>query len=153
MSFHAPKGTRGTRQPKANKFFTLMNAWAMRQIRRKGGRVMGMDALVLTTIGAKSGLERTNPVAWFDGGDGTWLICASAAGAAGNPAWFHNVAALPAQVHIDLGQGPIPVVARQLHGPGRETAWRQISRASDRFAGYQTKTDREMPVIRLSRKS
>jgi hypothetical protein len=48
-----------------------MNNRTMRQIRRKGGRVMGMDALVLTTIGAKSGQERSNALARFPGGGGT----------------------------------------------------------------------------------
>ena len=40
-------------------------------------------------------------------------------------------------------------IAEQLHGPDRDAAWRQITAASQRFADYQSKTDRELPIIRL----
>jgi F420H(2)-dependent quinone reductase len=43
----------------------------------------------------------------------------------------------------------VPVTAKQLHGPERETAWQQITTAAPRFTGYQRKTDRELPIIRL----
>lgn len=56
---------------------------------------LGFDALILTTVGAKSGAERTNPVGCFPGKDGSWLIVASVAGPARNPAWYHNIAAHP----------------------------------------------------------
>ncbi|GAA0842515.1 nitroreductase/quinone reductase family protein [Streptosporangium amethystogenes subsp. fukuiense] len=152
MSFTTRRGTRGARQPKANRFFTWVNTWAMKRIRTKGGQVMGMSALVLTTIGAKTGIRRSTPVAWFPGPDGSWLIVASAAGAAGNPAWYHNIAAYPDQVEIDVDGATVSVTATQLHGPGRDTAWAQIAKASARFAGYQDKTDRELPIIRLTRR-
>ncbi len=89
------------------------NKMAMSRIRRKGGKFMEMNVLALTTVGRKSGAERTTPVAWFPGTDGSWLIVASAGGAA------------------------------------RDGAWRQITAASPRFAKYQEKTDRQLPVIRL----
>jgi hypothetical protein len=59
-----------------------LNKLAIRRLRRKGGTFMGKDVLLLTTIGLKSGLERTTPVGWFAGKDGSWLIVASAGGAA-----------------------------------------------------------------------
>lgn len=43
----------------------------------------------------------------------------------------------------------VPVTAGQLHGGERDEAWHQIVTAAPRFAGYQEKTDRELPVIRL----
>jgi len=43
----------------------------------------------------------------------------------------------------------VAVVAEQLHGPEREQAWQQIITAAPRFAQYQVKTDRELPIIRL----
>ena len=45
------------------------------------------------------------------------------------------------------------VTAEQLHGAEREKAWTQIVTASPQFAKYQQKTDRELPVIRLAKKS
>jgi deazaflavin-dependent oxidoreductase (nitroreductase family) len=124
---------------------------AGRRIRRTGKMMgLGFNALILTTVGAKSGAERTNPVGWFPGKDGSWLIVASAAGAARNPAWYHNIAAHPAQVKIELDGRTIPVTAQQLHGAERNEAWGQIAAAAPRFAGYQRKTDRQLPVIRLT---
>ena len=74
---------------------------------------------------------------------------ASYAGAAKNPSWYYNLAANPERVSIELGGRSESVVAEQLHGPEREAAWRQITAASHRFAEYQEKTDRELPIIRL----
>jgi deazaflavin-dependent oxidoreductase (nitroreductase family) len=106
--------------------------------------------LVLTTVGRKSGLERMTPVGWFPGADGSWLIVASAAGAPGNPAWYYNLAAHPDQVRIDVDGKTIDVRAEQLHGPERVEAWEQITAAAPRFAQYQVKTDRVLPIIRLT---
>ncbi|MGH3392763.1 MAG: nitroreductase/quinone reductase family protein, partial [Actinomadura sp.] len=96
---------------------------AARRLRRKGGKFMGFNALVLTTIGRKSGLERTTPVGWFPGKDGSRLIVASAAGAAGNPAWYYNIAAHPDKVQIEVEGSKVAVVAEQLHGAERKEAW------------------------------
>jgi deazaflavin-dependent oxidoreductase (nitroreductase family) len=120
-----------------------------RRLRRKGGRAMGVNALVLTTIGAKSGAKRTNPVGWFPGQNGSWLIVASANGAARNPAWYHNIAAHPDEVQVEVEGRTIAVTAEQLHGAERDKAWQQITAAAPRFAQYEQKTDRLLPVIRL----
>ncbi|MFC5747295.1 nitroreductase/quinone reductase family protein [Actinomadura rugatobispora] len=148
MSFDTPAGTRGARRP-SGRMMRWVNTLLARRI-RKTGKAMGFNALVLTTIGAKSGAERTTPVGWFPGPDGTWLIVASAAGAAGNPAWYHNLAAHPDQARIEVDGRTIPVVADQLHGAERAQAWEQIAAASAQFASYQDKTDRILPIIRLS---
>ncbi|MGP4104913.1 nitroreductase/quinone reductase family protein [Nonomuraea sp. KM90] len=151
MSFDTPVGTRGARLP-AGRLFRWFNKLAARRIRRKGGQMMGLDALVLTTVGAKSGLERITPVGWFPGDGGSWLIVASAAGAAGNPSWYYNLAAHPDQVRIEVDGRTVEVVAEQLHGAERTEAWQRITKASPRFAQYQEKTDRQLPVIRLRQK-
>ena len=148
MSFDTRKGTRGTRQPNG-RLFRWMNVVLTRRIRRKGGKVMGFNALILTTIGRRSGVERVNPVGWFPGADGSFLIVASAAGAAGNPAWYYNIAAHPDRVRVEVDGRTIEVTAEQLHGAERDQAWQQITSAAPRFASHQDKTDRELPVIRL----
>lgn len=150
MSFTTRPGTYGARQPGAA--VRWLNKVTMRQIVRKGGGKMlgGLDALVLTTVGKKSGEPRKSPVCWFPGEGESWLIVASANGAAKNPAWYYNLAAHPDQAAITLAGRTVPVTAEQLHGDERERAWRGIADASARFAQYQQKTDRELPVIRLT---
>ena len=150
MSFDTPAGTRGARQP-AGWALRRLNRLAVRRVRRKGGgRSMGFDVLILTTVGRKTGVERATPVGWFPAADGSRLIVASAAGAAGNPAWYHNLAAHPDDVQIEVEGRKVAVVAEQLHGAERVDAWQQIVAAAPRFAKYQQKTDRELPIIRLA---
>ena len=148
MSFDTQPGTRGARQPKG-RMMSWMNRLMARRVRRRGAKFLGFNALALTTVGRKSGLERTTPVGWFPGTDGSWLVVASAAGAPGNPDWYYNLAAHPDQVRIDVDGKTVDVRAEQLHGPERAQAWDQITTAAPRFAQYQVKTDRELPVIRL----
>lgn len=152
MVFDTRNGTRGARQPRG-RLLIWANRMMMRRIRRGKGGMRGGQALVLRTIGAKSGAERESPVAWFPGADGTWLICASAAGAPKNPAWYYNLAAYPDRVSIDVDGQRVPVTAEQLHGAEREAAWQTITAKAPGFADYQVKTDRELPVIRLKRRA
>ncbi len=152
MAFDTPAGTRGARQPRAGLMMRWVNNTAAGRIRRSG-RMVGLNALVLTTVGAKTGTQRTSPVGWFPGKDDSWLIVASAAGAARNPAWYHNIAAHPDEIRIELKGQTIPVTAAQLHGAERDEAWQQITASAPRYAQYQNKTDREIPVIRLVRQS
>ena len=150
MSFNTPSGSRGVSQPNVFKsFLKLFNKYSAGRI-RKTGKFGELPSLVLTTVGSKSGLERKTPLAYFPAGDGSWLIVASYAGAAKNPSWYYNLAAHPDRVSIEFGGRSESVVAEQLHGAERDAAWRQITAASKRFADYQSKTDRELPIIRLT---
>ena len=148
MAFTNPQGTYGARQPRG-RLLRLVNATVVAWLRRRSGRVLGMQGLVLVTVGRRSGRERATPLGWFDGGNGSWLVVASAAGAARNPAWYLNLAAEPDCARIQVGGWDIPVRAEELHGEERDLAWRTITRAAPRFAAYQGQTDRELPVIRL----
>lgn len=151
MSFTHPTGTRGARQP--GRMFRWMNQLVVARARRTGAKTMGMNLLVLTTVGRKSGQPRANPLAWFPGPDGSWLVVASAGGAPANPAWYLNLAARPDQVTVELAGRKIAVTARELHDAEREDAWRRITAEGANFRKYETATDREMPVIRLTPRS
>src|SRR5262249_7053195 len=150
MTFDTRAGTRGARPPS---FSGPIGRWVqqlmMRQHRRSW-KFQGMDLLFLTTVGRKSGQERVPPLARLPYGDGTWLIVASAGGSAQNPAWYRNLAAHPDRIRIELQDQTVPVTAEQLSGPAREEAWKQIIAAHPRYAKYQRKTDRELPVIHLA---
>jgi len=150
MSLDTPTGTRGARQPGASSPIAKWVARLMgRQHRRAGYKFQGMDVLFLTTTGRKSGQPHENAVSWYADGDDAWLIVASAGGSAGNPAWYLNMAAHPDQVWIELPDRKLQVTPEQLAGERREEAWQRITTAQPRFAKYQTKTDRMLPVIRL----
>lgn len=149
-TFDGTDGTRGGRQP-GGAFMLWFNRRMARRIRTKRGvKAMGADPLLLITVGAKSGQVRENPVARFKAPDGSWYVTASANGAPRNPAWYHNIAAHPDEVRIVVDGVETPVTATQVHGPEREAAWRQITTEQPRFAKYETKTDREIPVIKLT---
>jgi len=150
MSFSNPNGTRGARQPGG--LMRWMNKVMTPLVRRTGGRLGRQDVLVLTTVGRRTGAERSTPLSWFPGEDGSWLVVASAAGAAQNPAWYYNVAAAPRSVRIEVAGETIPVTAEQVDGDDRDRVWPQIKAASAQFAGYESKTDRQLPVIRLTRR-
>ncbi|MGB7818788.1 MAG: nitroreductase/quinone reductase family protein [Ornithinibacter sp.] len=147
MSFDNPQGTRGARQP-AGPVTAFVNR-LMAKVAGRRGSMMGMDVLTLTTIGRRTGEERTTPLARFSDPQGAVLVVASAAGALGNPAWYHNLAANPDRVRMEIDGRVTYVAAEQLHGQERAAAWERITAAMPRFSGYQEKTDREIPVIRL----
>ena len=111
---------------------------------------MGMDVLYMTTVGAKTGQKRQTPLAHFPDGDGSWLVVASLGGSARNPSWYHNIVAHPDQVWIEVAGHQLRVTTEQLDGEPREVAWQRIIESQPRYAGYQTKTDRVLPVLRLS---
>jgi deazaflavin-dependent oxidoreductase (nitroreductase family) len=117
---------------------------------RSGDRFQGMDLLYLTTKGAQSGKERRTPVARFEDGDGAWLVVASNGGRARHPGWYHNIRAHPDQIWAEVAGHNVRVRAEKLEGPSRDAAWERITAAQPRFAGYQRKTDRPIPVLRLT---
>jgi deazaflavin-dependent oxidoreductase (nitroreductase family) len=152
MSFEkTPAGTHGARAPRPNavtrSIMRLMTSWH----RRSGDKFQGMHLLYLTPMGARTGQKRQSAVARFPDGDDSWLVVASAAGAAHHPAWYHNIAAHPDQVWIEFGGHQQRVTATQLEGDARAQAWQRITQIQPRFASYEKKTDRDIPVIRLSR--
>jgi deazaflavin-dependent oxidoreductase (nitroreductase family) len=127
-----------------------MNARMNRKIRRGRGRFMGMDALILHTVGRRSGQPRETPVAWFADGEDAWLIVASGGGSQ-HPDWHVNLMAHPDRASIELpGRDTVPVTPHRLDGADREQAWQRITAAQPRYAKYQSKSNREYPVIRLA---
>ena len=155
VSFDTGPGTRGRR---VTTIRGPLGRWLTRQIIRRirrSGRmpILGFDALVLTTVGAKSGLERATPVGSFTGEAGSWLIVASARGGRRNPAWYRNIATHPDQVRIESGGRKVAVVPEELHGAQREEAWKRIVAAGPRYAKDAEKTDRRLPIIRLVARS
>jgi len=129
-----------------------MNARMNRKVRKGKGTFMGMDVLILHTVGRRSGQERQTPVAWFPDpeADDARLIVASG-GEDLHPDWFFNLEAHPDRASIEPpGTEPVAVTPHRLEGPARAPAWQVIATAQPRIAKYQSKSSREYPVIRLA---
>jgi deazaflavin-dependent oxidoreductase (nitroreductase family) len=125
--------------------------WFMRTSHRLGARRMdGMPVILLTTLGARSGEPRTTPVMSFPEGDSAWLVVASFGGAVKHPAWFTNMAKHPEDIWVEVDGRRVRVAPSSVTGEDRERAWERITRESPRFVEYQKKTDREIPVVRLT---
>jgi deazaflavin-dependent oxidoreductase (nitroreductase family) len=154
----SPNGTRGARMSKRGPFTTLlkvMNKLDIRLYRRSGGervsKRMGFPVVLLTTRGARTGETRTTPVGGFPDGENAWLVVASLAGAAHHPAWFHNMAKHPDDIRLEVGEERFDVRAETLEGDERTEALERIAAVSPRYGSYQEKTDREIPIVRLTR--
>lgn len=118
-----------------------------------GGRVSvprllaGLPTVRLTTVGAKTGKERTVPVLGLRDGE-TWVLFASNWGDDRHPAWYHNLRANPA-VELTHGDRTRRYVAREATEDEREEYW---ERATDLYVGfepYRRRTDRRIPVVVL----
>ena len=118
-------------------------------------RIQGRQLLLLTTVGAKSGKRRQTVLASFPDdpvSTDSCLIVASAAGAATHPGWYVNLARRPDDVSIDLDGQHFGVEPRSLHGPERERAWARVVALAPGYGPYAVTTDREIPIVRLTRK-
>ena len=104
--------------------------------------------LLLHHRGAKSGVERVNPVAYLND-EGRYAIFASKAGAPTNPDWYHNLKAHP-DTTIEVGTDTVAVTADEARGDERERLFAAQAERSPQFAEYQQNTDRVIPVIVLT---
>jgi deazaflavin-dependent oxidoreductase (nitroreductase family) len=140
----------GTPGPVSRWMQRTMNGRTNRKIRRGRGTFMGMDVLILHTLGRRSGQPRETPLAWFADGEDAWLIVASGGGSE-HPDWHGNLTTHPDEASIELpGREPLPVRPEVLEGAAREEAWQKIATAQPRIAKYQEKSARQYPVIRLT---
>jgi deazaflavin-dependent oxidoreductase (nitroreductase family) len=155
---NSPKGTYGTKMPGTKLLRLIFEPLAKRSIesyRKSGGtnrmsRMMGFPLVLLTTKGAKSGRERTSSLGGFADGDEAWLVVGSNGGSASHPSWFLNMVRNPDDIWLEVGKRKMKVQGESLKGAAREDAIKRIAAISARYGGYQKKTDRKIPVVRLS---
>jgi deazaflavin-dependent oxidoreductase (nitroreductase family) len=130
----------------------LFGAEHVRVYRETGGergyRWRGTTILLLSTRGRRSGEVRTTPLIHRADGE-RWDVVASKGGAPANPSWFENLQADP-DVTIEVGAEEIPVRASVAEGEERARLWSLMNEVWPAYEEYQTKTDREIPVVVLS---
>jgi F420H(2)-dependent quinone reductase len=114
---------------------------------RIGGKVGRAPVLLLTTIGRKSGQERTAPVVYLADGENVVVINTNA-GNARVPAWSLNLGANP-EAEVEIGRKRRKVRARVAEGEERTELWRKHNEQYAGFDDYQEQLDREASVIVL----
>jgi deazaflavin-dependent oxidoreductase (nitroreductase family) len=108
----------------------------------------GMSIVVVTSVGAKSGMLRKTPLMRVEH-EGEYALVASLGGAPQNPVWYHNLKKNP---HVELQDGPVKkdYIAREVSGEERDIWWERSVAAFPEYANYQKKTDRVIPVFVLT---
>ena len=109
----------------------------------------GMPIIVLTSVGAKSGLLRKTALMRVEH-EGQYAVVASLGGAPKHPVWYYNVVK---NAHVELQDGPEKhdYLARETSGEEKAVWWERAVAAYPPYADYQLKTDREIPVFVLTR--
>jgi deazaflavin-dependent oxidoreductase (nitroreductase family) len=125
------------------------NTKLIAEFRANGGNVENRPLLLLTTTGAKSGQSRTSPLVYTMDGD-RYIIIASKGGAPNHPDWYHNLRANPV-VGLEVGSEQFQAQANIVSGTERIRLYDQMAAVMPFFAEYQRNTEREIPVVVLSR--
>jgi F420H(2)-dependent quinone reductase len=121
------------------------------------GRVVGRlsqgfaPLLLLTTLGRRSGRQRTQLVGYVRDGP-AFLIVGANGGLRSDPGWVFNLQARP-NADVQVGGERIHVRAAILTGDNRERAWREVAGRYPFFDVYRTVVDRSIPVVRLDPES
>jgi deazaflavin-dependent oxidoreductase (nitroreductase family) len=115
---------------------------------RIGRRLADNDMLLLMTAGRASGKPHTVPLLYLRDGDDL-IVMASYGGRHHHPEWYRNLVAEPdAEVRVDGRR--VPVRATTTEGTDRARLWERAVTAYDGFRTYQGRTDREIPIVRLT---
>lgn len=127
------------------------NQTIIETFRANGGKVPGWSRLLLlTTTGAKTGVQRTSPIAYSTDGD-RLVIAASKGGAPTHPSWYSNLLANPivtVELDSERFQARATVVTDVVE---RDRLYAQHAELMPGFAEYEKKTTRKIPVVLLER--
>lgn len=113
-----------------------------------GGKGM-VPTLLLTTVGNKTGRVLTMPLIFGESGK-DYVVVASKAGAPTHPAWYLNLTAQP-NVEVQVKGDKFKARARTATGEERARLWAKMVDIYGPYADYQKKTDRQIPIVVLSR--
>jgi deazaflavin-dependent oxidoreductase (nitroreductase family) len=132
----------------------LFGAEHVRVYRETGGERgyhwRGTEILLLTTRGRSSGELRTTPLIHRVDGE-RWVVVASKGGAPEHPGWFQNLSA-DGNAMIQVRDEEIPVRMSVAEGEERERLWAAMTEVWPDYEAYRQRTDREIPVVILTRR-
>ncbi|WP_067430484.1 nitroreductase family deazaflavin-dependent oxidoreductase [Nocardioides jensenii] len=135
--------------PRINTQIVAVDRFIQRITRGRIGLVKlgGLTGLMVTVVGAKSGVTRRTPLLCVPH-DGGWLIAGSNWGAPEPPAWVGNIAAA-SEASVNFEGRSYAVVPREAIGPERDELWTVMNRAWPNYAKYEQRTDRTIRVFHL----
>ena len=109
----------------------------------------GAPILILTVNGRKSGQEYSTPLIFGEDGD-NYVIVGSQGGTPQHPDWYLNLAETP-EVGVQVKADKFRARARTAEADERERLWKRMNEIWPHYDEYQTKTEREIPVVVLER--
>lgn len=114
---------------------------------RLGGHVFGFRFLLLEHVGRKSGELRKTPLLYVEDA-GRFVVAASNAGDAREPAWWLNLKARP-EARVSIGRREFAVKARVAEPGEQEGLWARLLESYSYFDKYRERAGREIPVVLL----
>ncbi|MHB8488041.1 MAG: nitroreductase family deazaflavin-dependent oxidoreductase [Candidatus Dormibacteria bacterium] len=109
----------------------------------------GAPILILTTRGRKSGALHSSALIFGRHG-ADYLVVGSKGGAPAPPSWYVNLVANP-EVHVQVKGDRFAAHARTAGPEERPELWKTMIAVWPDYDQYQTRTDREIPVVILTR--
>ncbi len=129
------------------------NSGVIEEFRQNAGKVggyfKGMELMLLTVTGAKSGKKFTKPLAFSRDGD-KYVVIASMGGSPIHPAWYFNLRANP-EAEAEIGTDKFKVKAHEADPAERDRLYAQHANLYPGFWDYKKKTTREIPVFTLEK--
>lgn len=142
--------------PLTGEYAPSTSAWAREQAElyertngAEGNDLRGRPIIVLTTLGAKTGMLRKTALMRVEH-DGDYVVVASKGGAPEHPVWHHNLSAHPLCELHDMASKH-DYRARLLEGEERALWWDRACTVWPDYANYQLKTERVIPLWVLER--
>jgi deazaflavin-dependent oxidoreductase (nitroreductase family) len=139
-------------KPRTIRSIGRLHAWLWRLTRGRFVDAAGAAPfLLLTTTGRKTGRLRTTPVLYLEDGSDLVLV-ASFGGNDMHPAWYLNLKEYPEAKVVIRGERR-PVIAREITSEEKKLIWPRLVKLYPQFSLYQQRTSREIPLMRLLRRS
>jgi deazaflavin-dependent oxidoreductase (nitroreductase family) len=113
-----------------------------------GRRLVDNDMLLLTTTGRVTGEAHTVPLLYLRDGE-SMVVVASYGGRDRHPEWYLNLLA-SSSVTVQVGRSRRRMVARTASVDERRSWWPRVVEAYSDYAVYQTRTEREIPLVVLA---
>lgn len=129
--------------------FPAIDRRLMPLVRGQFSILLGQPVVLLHVRGARTGIVRDVPVLATKRGD-LLVVVASEAGAAGHPAWYHNLCAHP-DLEVTAGGRRRPMRAHIAKGEERDRLWGIACDNYSGYAAYQRRAGkRVIPVVALT---